>query len=242
MSGFPKSHNRLGYNDSMTTEMPKRGLYRYLKEPVNSLTHFAGIVLSIAALVLLLVFSRGEVWRTVSFSIYGTASIVLFTASTLLHSLRVKEEKENYLRIFDHASIFVLIAGTYTPISLITLRQSFPAWAWTIFGIAWGIAVLGVAFKLFWIKAPRFISTGLYLIMGWMALVAIAPIIKTMPLGGFVWMLIGGLFYSVGAVVYALKKPDFIPYVFGYHELWHLFVLAGSISHFVMMYKYVLPV
>ncbi len=224
----------------MTNIAPK-GLNRYLKEPVNSLTHLLGVILSIVALVVLVVLSKGEVWRTVSFSIYGAASIILFTASTLLHSLKVNKSKENILRIFDHASIFILIAGSYTPITLITLRNHFPAWGWSIFGVVWGIAVLGVVFKLFWIKAPRFISVGLYLLMGWAALVAIIPIIKSLPIGGFIWMLAGGLFYSIGAVIYARKKPDFIPNVFGYHELWHIFVLAGSICHFIMMYKYVLP-
>ncbi len=224
----------------MTNIAPK-GLNRYLKEPVNSLTHLLGVILSIVALVVLVVLSKGEVWRTVSFSIYGAASIILFTASTLLHSLKVNKNKENILRIFDHASIFILIAGSYTPITLITLRSHFPAWGWSIFGVVWGIAVLGVVFKLFWIKAPRFISVGLYLLMGWAAVIAIVPILKSLPTGGFLWLLAGGLFYSVGATVYARKKPDFIPNVFGYHELWHIFVLAGSICHFVMMYKYILP-
>lgn len=224
----------------MTHTAPK-GLNRYLKEPVNSLTHLLGVILSIVALVVLVVLSKGEVWRTVSFSIYGAASIILFSASTLLHSLKVNKRKENVLRIFDHASIFILIAGSYTPITLITLRNHFSAWGWSIFGVVWGIAILGVVFKLFWIKAPRFISVGLYLLMGWAAVIAIVPILKSLPTGGFLWLLAGGLFYSVGATIYARKKPDFIPNVFGYHELWHIFVLAGSISHFVMMYKYVLP-
>lgn len=216
-------------------------LLRFLREPVNSLTHFLGILLSITGLVVLLVLSRGEPWRTTSFAIYGSSLILLYTASTLLHSLKVNDALEKRLRIFDHAAIFVLIAGTYTPITLVTLQENHPAWGWSLLSIAWGFALLGVIFKLFWITAPRWISTGLYLLMGWMAVVAIVPIAQALSTGGLFWMALGGAFYSVGAIIYALKKPDLFPEVFGYHELWHLFVLAGSICHFVMMLGYVLP-
>lgn len=223
------------------TSRPLRGLSRYLREPVNSLTHFAGILLSIAGLVALLVLSEGEPWRTVSFAIYGATLILLYTASTLLHSLRVGARAERRLRMFDHAAIFLLIAGSYTPITLVTLQQGSAAWGWTLFGLVWGVAVLGVVFKLFWLEAPRWLSTALYLLMGWLAVVAIVPITQALPPGGLFWLVLGGLFYSVGAVVYGLKKPDWLPGRFGYHELWHLFVLAGSACHFLMMLLYVLP-
>jgi hemolysin III len=216
-------------------------LFRFLREPVNSLTHFIGILLSIAGLVALLVFSNGEPWRTISFAIYGSSLILLYTASTLLHSLKVSEEVEKSLRIFDHAAIFVLIAGTYTPITLVTLQKAHAVWGWSLLSIAWGFALLGVVFKLFWINAPRWVSTGLYLLMGWMSVVAIVPIAQALSIGGLFWMALGGAFYSIGAIIYALKKPDFFPKVFGYHELWHLFVLAGSACHFMMMFGYVLP-
>ncbi len=216
-------------------------LSRFLREPINSLTHFLGILLSIAGLVVLLVLSGGEPWRTTSFAIYGSSLILLYTASTLLHSLKVSDQLEKQLRIFDHVAIFVLIAGTYTPITLITLQENHAVWGWSLLSIAWGFALLGVAFKLFWITAPRWISTGIYLLMGWMAMVAIVPIAQSLSSGGLFWMALGGAFYSVGAIIYALKKPDFFPKVFGYHELWHLFVLAGSVCHFVMMLGYVLP-
>ncbi len=225
----------------MTESRPESFFFRHLREPVNSLTHFAGVILSIAGLVVLLVLSAGEVWRTVSFSIYGASLIVLYSASTLLHGLKVRDSLEKKLRIFDHAAIFGLIAGTYTPVTLVTLQSSHPAWGWTLLSVAWGFALLGILFKVFWIGAPRWLSVGLYLVMGWLALAALLPIVQALPWGGIAWMLIGGAFYSVGAVIYALKRPDFFPGVFGYHELWHLFVLAGSISHFVMMLKYVLP-
>lgn len=225
----------------MTRTPQPKGLSRYLREPVNSLTHFAGILLSVAGLVALIVLSAGEPWRTVSFAIYGGALVLLYTASTLLHALRVGAKSLRWLRIFDHAAIFVLIAGSYTPITLVTLQQGKPVWGWALFAFVWGVALLGVIFKLFWLEAPRWLSTALYLLMGWLALVAIVPIVQMLPAGGVLWLVLGGLFYSVGAVIYGLKKPDWFPGLLGYHELWHLFVLAGSACHFVMMLLYVLP-
>lgn len=220
---------------------PDNVLYRYLREPVNSLTHFVGVLLSIVGLVVLLVLSDGEPWRVVSFAIYGSSLILLFTASTLLHSLKVSKRKERIFRLLDHAAIFILIAGSYTPITLVTLRGDYTRWGWTLFGIAWGIALLGVVFKLLWFGAPRWLSTGLYLLMGWLALVAIVPIAQALSTGGLLWLAAGGFFYSVGAIIYASKRPNLVPHVFGYHELWHLFVLAGSACHFMLMLLYVLP-
>ena len=217
-----------------------RGLSAYLREPVNALTHFAGILLSIVGLVLLLVLSKGEPWRTASFAVYGSSLVLLYTASTLLHGLKVSKAKERMLRTLDHAAIFVLIAGSYTPITLVTLQRDSAVWGWTLFGVIWGVAALGVVFKLFWLEAPRWLSTGLYLAMGWMAVFAVQPVSRALPPGGLFWLALGGLFYSVGAVVYALKKPN-LKLGFGYHEIWHLFVLAGSASHFMMMLLYVLP-
>lgn len=215
-------------------------LLRLLREPVNSLTHFAGALFGVVALVVLVVLSGGEPWRTTSFTIYGSSLILLYTASTLYHSLNVGPRILKILKQFDHMAIFALIAGTYTPITLVTLQGDKAAWGWSIFGVIWGFALLGLVFKLVWIGAPRWLYTALYLVMGWMAVIGIVPIVQTMPFGGVVWMALGGLFYTVGAVVYGLKKPNFSHH-FGFHELWHLFVLAGSVCHFVMMLKYVLP-
>jgi hemolysin III len=217
------------------------GLSRFLREPFNSISHFLGVLLSIAGLVLLLVLSNGEPYRTTSFAIYGSSLIILYTASTLLHSVKANAATEKRLRIFDHAAIFVLIAGSYTPIALVTLQKTHPTWGWSLLSVAWGIALLGVIFKVFWIDAPRWLSTALYLGMGWMSLIVITPVAQSLAVGGLVWLGLGGAFYSVGAVIYALQKPDFFKGVFGYHELWHLFVLAGSFCHFMMMIEYVLP-
>jgi hemolysin III len=214
--------------------------YRLLFEPVNSLTHLLGALLSIAGLIILVLLSRGEPWRVTSFVIYGGSLIILYAASTLYHALKVGAKTRSALKRFDHIAIFGLIAGTYTPITLVTLQGERAAWGWSIFGVIWGFALLGVIFKLCWLSAPRWLYTGLYLLMGWLALIAIVPIAQVMPAGGLFYMGLGGLFYTVGAVIYALKRPNFSR-AFGFHELWHLFVLAGSISHFVMMLRYVAP-
>lgn len=213
----------------------------WLREPVNALTHGVGVLFGVVALVVLLILSEGEPWRTTSFAIYGASMILLYLASSVMHGARVGPELLRRLRLLDHAAIFLLIAGTYTPVTLVLLRPEAPAWGWALFGVAWGFALLGVVFKLFWLEAPRWLSTLLYIGMGWMALVAIVPILQTLAWGGLTWLLIGGLFYSVGALVYAKKRPNPFPRVFGYHEIWHLFVLAGSVSHFVLMLRYVLP-
>ena len=214
---------------------------RYVKEPVNSFSHLVGVFLSIAAMVVLIVMSGPDPWRIVSFTIYGASGIVLFTASTLLHTIIASERVEYVLRRFDHSAIFIYIAGCYTPIALVSLRPEHPVWAWVLFGSVWALAVAGTIFKVFWFTAPRWLSTALYLGMGWNAVLAISPMLSVLGLGAILWLAAGGLFYTVGAIIYALRWPDFRPGIFGYHELWHFFVLAGSICHFMMMFLHVLP-
>ncbi len=211
----------------------------WLREPINALTHGLGVVFGVAALVVLLVLADGEPIKVVSALVYGVSLVLLFLASTLLHALRVGTKALRALRIFDHAAIFVLIAGSYTPITLITLTERNPTLGWTLFAVVWGVALLGVLFKVAWIGAPRWVSTGLYLVMGWMAVVAIGPLVSAWPAPALAWLIAGGVAYSVGAVVYATKRPDPFPQVFGYHELWHLFVLAGAVSHFVLIARFV---
>jgi hemolysin III len=212
---------------------------RLLREPANSLTHLVGAVLSVVALVVLLVLAAGDPVRVTSFAIYGASLVVLYTASTLLHAVRARPEVLRRLRIFDHAAIFVLIAGTYTPITLVSLRMVAPVWGWTLFATAWGFALLGVLFKVAWIGAPRWLSVVLYVALGWMAALAIAPMTQAFEVGALGWLFGGGLAYTLGAVVYATRRPDPWPRVFGFHALWHLFVLLGSICHFVMVLKHI---
>ena len=217
-----------------------RGL-SWLREPVNALTHALGVLFGIIGLIVLVVLAGNDPWRVASAWIYGVSLITLFVASTLLHALRVPRHVERRLRIFDHAAIFALIAGTYTPITLVTLQEASATLGWTLFAVAWGFALLGVVFKVFWLSAPRWVSTGLYLLMGWLAVVALGPLVSALPASGVAWLVAGGLVYSIGAIVYATKRPDPVPGVFGYHELWHLFVLGGSACHFVLIARYVLP-
>ena len=213
---------------------------RHLREPVNSLSHFAGIILSLVGLVVLTVSSAGEPWRLLSFAVYGGCATLLYTASTLLHGLRVGERTERLLLRLDHAAIFLMIAGSYTPITLVTLREYSPAWGWALFGVVWGVTVLGVIFKLFWLDAPRWLSTGLYLLMGWLAVVATGPLLETLPVGGWAWLAGGGLFYSVGAFVFILRRPDPAPAVFGFHEVFHALVVAAVACHYATVVLFLL--
>lgn len=214
--------------------------YKKLRDPVSGLTHAAGLFLSVAGLVLLVTYAAldEKPWHIVSFSIFGMSLILLYTASSLYHLLPVGERTIAILRRIDHIMIYILIAGTYTPVCLVALRGP---WGWSLFGTVWGLALGGIVLKLFWMSAPRWFSTVIYLGMGWLVVIALAPLIDVMPPGGVIWLSVGGMFYTVGAVIYAVKKPNIIPGVFGFHELWHLFVMAGSFSHFWVMLQYILP-
>lgn len=207
------------------------------KEPVNAITHLVGAALALAATVALLVISRGGARATVSLLIFGLSSVLLFSSSTLLHAVRAGPRLERWLRRLDHAAIFVLIAGSYTPIALIAMQPRFSGWGWTLFGVVWGIALAGLIFKLLWIGAPRWLSTALYLAMGWLVVIAIVPVARSLGLTNMTWLIVGGLFYTVGAVIYGSKRPNPWPGVLGFHELWHVFVLVGWGCHLVMMFR-----
>ncbi len=209
-----------------------------IKDPVSGISHLIGAMLSIAALSVLVTLSANNatVWHVVSFSIYGASMILLYLASSAYHIFNLGEKGTRRLKKLDHVMIFMMIAGTYTPFCLIPLRGG---WGWSIFGIVWSLAALGIVFKLFFIYAPRWLSTLIYVVMGWISIAAIYPIVKNIPAGGVAWLVAGGLMYTLGAVVYVKKKPNFSKH-FGFHEIWHLFVLAGSFCHFMTMIKYVL--
>lgn len=216
-------------------------MFRKLKDPISGLAHLTGALLSIAGLCLLVVAAveYGGARHVVSFTVFGASMVLLYAASTLYHLLPLSSKGERVLRQIDHIMIFVLIAGTYTPVCLVPLKGP---WGWSLFGVVWGITFAGIFLKLFWIEAPRWLAVTIYLIMGWAALVAVYPIVITIPVGGLVWMVLGGVFYSGGAVFYGLKWPNPFPEIFGFHEIWHLFVMAGTFSHFWMMYKYVVHI
>jgi hemolysin III len=195
------------------------------QEIANSITHGIGAVLSIAGLVILLIIagSKGDVWRIVSFSIYGTTLALLYLASTFYHALSNRRIKYIF-QILDHSAIYLLIAGSYTPLTLISLRGP---WGWTLFGLVWGIALIGILMKAFFFNKTQIITMILYIIMGWLIVIAIKPLIEAIPRGMLVWIVVGGLSYSLGIIFYLTQK---IPY---HHTIWHLFVLGGSIAHFL---------
>lgn len=197
------------------------------EELANAITHGIGAGLSIAALVILVVFAAkiSDTWKIVSFSIYGATMITLFLSSTLYHAFPQPKVKR-FFRILDHSSIFLLIAGTYTPVTIGTMRGG---WGWTLFGIIWGLCILGILMKVFVMGKLKWLSTIIYLAMGWMVLIAIRPLMTTVPKVFLMWMLIGGAAYSLGIIFYIARKMPF------HHAVWHLFVLGGSICHFFGM-------
>ena len=208
------------------------------RDPVSGLTHMIAALLAVLATVLLILRSVSPAmpWHIVTFSIFGGGMILLYTASTLYHWLPVSEAGVRLLRRVDHSMIFFYIAATYTPICLIPLRGP---WGWSLFGVIWGVALAGIVMKIFWLHAPRWLSTAIYLAMGWMVLVGVYPLVMNLSVGALAWLAGGGLVYSVGAVVYAVKWPDPWPGRFGFHEIFHLFVIGGSFCHFVVMYWFI---
>lgn len=197
----------------------------------NVLTHGFGLALSLAALSLLVVFSslNDTVWHIVSNSIYGASLVVLYFASTVYHAAR-KPKVKIKLNVFDHAAIYVLIAGTYTPYTLVTLRGP---WGWSFFGVIWGLAIAGVVMKLFYTGRFDKLSTLTYVLMGWLVIVGIYPLVMNLSTWGLIWLFVGGFFYTVGAVFYLWHKLPFN------HAIFHVFVLLGSISHFISVFWYV---
>ena len=213
---------------------------KWLREPINGLTHLAGALLASVGLVVLLSTAaragRGD--QIVAFGVFGLSLIALYAASALYHLLPLSPRGIARLRQADHVAIFVLIAGTYTPFCFLVLDGG---WRVGLLGLIWGLALCGALLKLLWMGAPRWLSVALYLGMGWVAVVAAPALLRAMPAGGIAWVLAGGLVYSVGALIYGLKRPNPIPGVFGFHELWHLFVVAGSACHFWAVLRYVAP-
>lgn len=201
-------------------------------------SHLVGAVLSLVALVALVyrAVTYGSVWHVVSFAVFGASLILLYTASTLYHLIPADQKWAATLRKLDHSMIFVLIAGSYTPYCLVALRGP---WGYGLLVAVWSIAVLGIVLKLFWLDAPRWLYTGFYLFMGWLVVIAAGPLVRSLPAGALMWLGAGGLLYTVGAIFYGTKWPRLRPGVFGFHEIWHLFVIAGSFAHFWAVFNYV---
>lgn len=213
--------------------MPALPRYSVAEEIANSVTHGVGVLFSIAGLAILTAFASlfGTVWHVVSCSIYGATQIFMYTASTLYHSIPLPRAKA-VLRQFDHAAIFLLIAGTYTPFALVNLRGP---WGWTILTVIWGFAILGIVLQTWLMRRSRLVATIPYLAMGWMAVIAIKPLLETVAPGGLLLLMCGGLAYTVGTIFYISRRLRF------HHAFWHAFVLAGSMLHFFAILFYVIP-
>jgi hemolysin III len=201
------------------------------EEVAHSVTHGIGLLASVAGLVVLLVLAAGtrDPWRIATCAVYASTLVLLYAASTLYHALSATRAR-SVLRVLDHSAIFLLIAGTYTPFALVSLRGP---WGWTLFGIVWGLALLGVTVKAVFGTRWPILSTGLYICMGWVVLVAVKPLVAHVPPGGIAWLAAGGLAYTVGVVFYAWTRLRYS------HAVWHLFVLAGSLCHYVAVLLYV---
>lgn len=213
--------------------MANTHVYSRREEMVNAATHGFGALLSTAALVLLIVFAslKGTAWHVTSFTIYGVTMLMLYTASTLVHAFPEGKLKDLF-ETFDHSCIYLFIAGTYTPILLTVLRGPL---GWTLFGIVWGLAVAGVVFKMFFTKRFLFMSTLFYVSMGWLIVLAWEPLRQALDPSGLVWLVAGGLLYTVGSVFYVWRGFNY------HHAVWHVFVIAGSVCHFFAVLFYLLP-
>ncbi|MCP3030641.1 hemolysin III family protein [Halobacillus sp. A1] len=202
------------------------------EEIANAITHGIGAVLSLAMLVLLIVFAslHGTAWHIVSVSIYGGTMLLLFVSSTLVHSFPPGKAKDLF-EIFDHSAIYLFIAGTYTPMLLIPLRGTL---GWTLFAIIWGMAILGILFKVFFVKRFVLLSTIFYVLMGWMIILAWGPLTAEVPAAGITYLVVGGVLYSIGSIFYVWRSFTY------HHMVWHLFVLGGSIFHFFTIFFYII--
>ena len=203
----------------------------YHGERFNSISHLVGTAAAMAGTAYLIVVAarQGDPWKVVSFSIYGASLILLYLFSTLYHSLR--DTGKTLFQKFDHLAIYLLIAGTYTPLALVTLRGS---WGWLIFGLVWGLAVLGIVLEVLMPKGRRIVPMIIYLVMGWLVVMALKPLLQSLPASGTLWLIAGGLFYTSGVYFYIRDKK-----VTHFHGIWHLFVLAGSLCHYVTILCYV---
>ena len=214
-------------------KIKKAVVYPPLEEKINVISHAIGLLLSVLALILLIVYSStyGNAWHIVSAIIFGLSLITLYSASTIYHSTKDPIIRQR-LRIFDHAAIYVLIAGTYTPITLVVLNGTT---GWILFALVWGMALIGIILKLFFTGRYNLLSTIMYVAMGWLVVFAVNPLIESLDPAGLYWLAAGGIFYTVGAFLYSRKSLAFN------HAIFHIFVLFGSFCHFIAVFYYVLP-
>lgn len=209
-----------------------------MKEPINTWTHFILFMAAIVGLVFLIILSKNNLSKLITMTIYGLSMIMLYGASSLYHWVKTTPQKELILKKVDHVAIYFLIAGTYTPVFYYGLEGE---WRWAMLALVWILALIGMALKIWFIHAPRYVSSAFYVSLGWIALVPFLQLIKNLPLGAIILMAIGGVVYTMGAIIYATKMFDFYPKRFGFHEIFHLFIAVGSIVHYLMVLIYIVP-
>jgi len=205
-------------------------MLKKLREPVNSLTHWVGAVLALAGLIALLIVGWGTPAKVISLIVYGASLIFLFSASATYHMVQAKDKALEIFRKVDHAAIYCLIAGTYTPFCINAFTGF---WKWGMLTIIWSLAIIGIVIKVFIIRSPRWLNAGIYVAMGWLCVGASGQLLAALPAWVLTWLLIGGVTYTLGAIVYSTKLFNFVPGVFGFHEVWHIFVLLAAAAHFV---------
>lgn len=212
----------------------------YLREPVNGFTHLAGAILSFAGLLALVIKTALQGHSTIAFTaviIFGISMILLYAASATYHLVVSSDKVISFLRRLDHSMIFLLIAGSYTPFCLIALEGTT---GWVLFSIIITIAIVGISFKLIWFNCPRWLSTSIYVIMGWIAVFLMGPLKESLSSQGLSLLIIGGVFYTIGAIIYA-TKPKFLKSKYlGFHEIFHIFIMFGTLTHFLCVFKYVI--
>ncbi len=210
-----------------------------IREPINSITHLCGMILSSIGLILLLInsiYANDPIKITTSI-IFCVGLIGLYSASSIYHWSMAKEKTLKILRKIDHIMIYILISASYTPICLITLKGTL---GYTLLSFIWIMAIVGIILKILWLNAPRWLYTSFYLILGWSALFVIYPLYKILPIQAFILLFLGGVSYSIGAVIYGTKSKRIRIWKFGFHEIFHVFILIGSFLHYLMMYKYII--
>lgn len=211
-----------------------------IKDPGSAITHFIGMLLALGAATPLLLKAAREPGKLhlIALSIFIVSMILLYAASTIYHTLDISPDINQLLRKMDHMMIFILIAGTYTPICMVVLGDQT---GWMMLALVWGIALAGIIIKACWITCPKWFSSVIYIAMGWVCVLAFSKIVKALPPAAFGWLLAGGIIYTVGGIIYALKLPIFNSKhkYFGSHEIFHLFVMGGSFCHYIMMYRFV---
>lgn len=230
----------------MSTErkLSKDGSIHVTDEIFSTISHMLGAMLALFGMVVLIVGAsmQGNPWKIVSFSLYGASLFCMFLFSTLHHGINASHKTEELFRLFDYIAIFPLIAGTYTPLCLVTLRksQSWLPYAWSIFGVVWFLAIFGIVIKSVMPWLPKWVTTVIYVGMGWIGAILVIPIYQQLGLIPALLIAVGGVFYTVGSLIFFVEKPNPIEGRFGFHEIWHIFVILGALPHYLVMLFYVL--